>query len=171
MSDTSDAPGMDERRAQALRSVLTDYVRETPERRRQVRRRRLFLWGGTGLVVLAGAGVAGAAVVQAQRVTNATYVTCLESDERGPSGSYPGATASIADNAGPGRVDDAIGLCSEMWRQGVFAADFDPLSPTNAPAAVPSDFQVCVMRDGSAAVVPSENSLICDAIGLAPLEP
>ena len=56
-----------------------------------------------------------------------------------------------------------------MWEQGVLNDGYDPLKPTNPPGTVPAGLQVCVMKDGSAAVVPGTSKNLCQAIGLAPL--
>ena len=55
-----------------------------------------------------------------------------------------------------------------MWEQGVLADGFEPTTPANEPGVVP-ELQVCVMRDGSAAVVPGESANVCQIVGLAPL--
>lgn len=171
MKDEGRIPPMNEERARALRALVLEHVRDTPERRRQTIRRRTLTWGVLGVVALGGAGVAAAAVVDARSVTNSAYVTCMAAPERGPNGSYPGATATVAHDNGPGRIDDAISVCQDIWREGTLDEDYDPLSVTNEPGSVPADLQVCVMRDGSAAVVPTANENICDALGLAPLVP
>ncbi len=104
-------------------------------------------------------------------MTDKTIVHCLSSAIRGPNGTYPGSSATIADGAGPGRVDDAIALCSQMWQQGVLSGTVDPTAPTQTPGNITvPPLQVCVMRDGTAAVVPSENPSVCQSLGLAPLE-
>lgn len=171
MTGNHDGPDMQEPVADGLRQILMKHIAEEPERRFRRNRRRLALWGGSALLVLGGAGIAGAAVLEAQTVSNAGYVTCMASPERGPNGSYPGITASIAHNNGPGRVDDAMALCRGMWSDGLFEPGYDELAIDNPPGRVPEEFQVCVMKDGSAAVVPSNNEAVCGTIGLASLTP
>lgn len=164
----NDSPEMRPERSDAIRALLLDTIREQPARQARMRRRRWFTWGGVGILTLGIAATAGAIAVDSLKVSNETIVHCLRSDERAADGSYPSASASIADASGEGRVDDAIDLCTQMWAAGVFEPGYDPTSLDNPPAVVP-DFQVCVMPDGSAAVVPSSNRTICQAIGLAPL--
>lgn len=94
---------------------------------------------------------------------------CLSSTTRGANGTYPGSSATIADGDGPGRVDDARALCAEMWEQGVLSPTVDPTAPTHTPGVVPP-LQVCVMRDGTAAVVPSNTASVCQSLGMSSLE-
>ena len=94
---------------------------------------------------------------------------CLSSASRNADGSYPGSQATIASESGEGRVEDATALCTQMWQQGVLHGDFEPGQASNPPGTVPAHLQVCVMPDGSAAVVPGESEGVCQAIGLAPL--
>ena len=112
----------------------------------------------------------GAAIVFGSApVTDTTIVHCLSSTVRNVDGTYPGSSATIADGNGPGRVDDARALCAQMWEQGVLSPTVDPTAPTQGPGAVPQ-LQVCVMRDGTAAVVPSSTPTVCQSLGMASLE-
>ncbi len=104
-------------------------------------------------------------------ITDVSIVHCLSSIVPSADGTYPGSSATIADGAGPGRVDDALALCRQMWQQGILRGPVDPVAPTHSPGNVEvPNLQVCVMRDGTAAVVPSDNSAVCHSIGMAPLE-
>ncbi len=165
----SDQPDMTPARTDAIRRSLLSTIRDEPRARVNRIRKRFAIWGGVGLLVVGGASVAGAVVLQASTVTNQNIVHCLRSAERGADGSYEESSASIsATNGTDGRVHDAVALCSEMWRQGVLSPSFDALKPTNPPGTVPADLRVCVMSDGSAAVVPGGPN-VCAALGLAPL--
>ena len=163
-------PQMNPAREAAIRSMLLEQVRNASAQKAARRRKQWTVWAGAGILSVGLGATAAAVVLDATKVTNDQIVHCLESDQRAADGSYPGPMASIASEDQRGRVDDAIALCTMMWEQGVFEPGFDPVKATNPPGEVPAAFQVCVMPDGSAAVVPSDEPAICSRLGLAPLE-
>jgi len=166
--DDENLPEMTGRRMDAIREALLTQVRDEPVTNRMRRRRRFALWGGVGILAVGGVAIAGTAIVQSQEVSNREVVHCLSSAERGVNGKFDESSATLSRDAGKaGRVDDAIALCSAMWQQGVFEHGFDPLSATHAPGTAPTNLRVCVMDDGSAAVVPGRPG-VCSALGLAP---
>ncbi len=163
-------PEMSEVRTQAMRKLLAARIRSEPAIRQRRVRRRLAIFGGLGALTVGLAATGAAVLLGAGPVTDTTIVHCLSSTTRGPNGTYPGSSATIADGTGPGRVDDAIALCSQMWQQGILSGTLDPTAPTQTPGDTPvPPLQVCVMRDGTAAVVPSGNRSVCQSLGLAPL--
>ena len=166
---TPNEPEMSVERTQAIRELLAQRIRDEPAVRRTRRRRRIVLWSSVGLVGAATLTTAAAIVFGSAPVTDTTIVHCLSSTTRGADGSYPGSSATIADRDGPGRVDDARALCAQMWEQGVLSPTVEPTAPTQSPGTVPP-LQVCVMRDGTAAVVPSNNASVCQSLGMASLE-
>lgn len=166
----SEVPGMRHARDRAIQSLLLENISVEPFVRARRQRRRIVVWGSIGAVVVAGTVTAGAVIQQAASVSNQEIVHCLDSSELGPNGSYSGASATVAHPSGNGRVHDAVALCTQMWKQGVLNGGYDPLDPTNPSGTVPAALQVCVMKDGSAAVVPSPAEDVCQAIGLAPLD-
>ena len=169
--DRDDMPEMTPERTDAIRDALMTSIRTEPERKRGTLRRRFAIWGGIGILAIGGVATAATAVVSAQRVTNTDSVYCFASAERGVNGEYDMSGATMYDpEAHGGRVKNALELCRTMWRQGVFDADHDPLAATNPPGKVPDQLQVCVMSDGTAAVVPGRPG-VCQAVGLAPEKP
>lgn len=171
MSEQHNLPGMDPRRDAAIRAMLLEEVRQAPARRAVRRRRVWWIAGGLTLAVAGVGATAGGIVLEAQRASNSQYVFCLKSETRGADGSFPGAVgATLASSDGHGRVVDAVELCSQMWIDGFFEADYDPLATDNPAGRVPEQFEVCVMADGAAAVVPSDTPTICNRLGMAPLE-
>lgn len=157
-------------RSEAIRDALLSALRDEPMERARRKRRLYGVWGGlSALVVMLGV-TAGAVILDATRISNTELVHCLSSATRNPDGSYPGSQATISTGTGEGRVEDALELCSQMWEQGVLNDGFDPDRPTNSPGTAPPALQVCVMPDGSAAVVPGPTSAVCSMIGLAPLD-
>jgi len=170
MNDHERGPSMRPERDAAIRAMLIEHVRAAPEIKAVRRRRNWMLWSGAGVLAIGIGATAGAVVLQAAQVSNTRIVHCLSSDQRAADGSYPGSQATLASTDEQGRVHDAIELCTTMWQQGLFASGFDPTAMSNPPGEVPPVFQVCVMSDGSAAVVPSDEPAICSRLGLAPLE-
>ncbi|PVW02947.1 hypothetical protein DEA06_14315 [Microbacterium sp. Gd 4-13] len=166
---TPDEPEMSVARTAAMRKILADRVRDEPVFRRRRVRHRIIAWGSVGVITI-GALTTGAAILLGSApVTDKTIVHCLSSTTANPDGTYPGSSATIADGDGPGRVDDARNLCIQMWEQGVLSPSVDPTAPTQSPGTAPP-LQVCVMRDGTAAVVPSENESVCQSLRMASLE-
>jgi hypothetical protein len=171
MTEQGNLPEMDPSRDAAIRAMLLQEVREQPERRDARKRRTWWVAGGIALVVAGSGATAGAIVLEAQRASNAQYVFCLKSDTRGADGSFPGAVGgTLASDDGQGRVEDSIELCSQMWLDGFFEPEYDPLATSNPRGRVPEHFVVCVMADGAAAVVPSNEPAICNRLGMAPLD-
>lgn len=162
-------PEMSSERTQAMRELLSARIQNEPAIRRRRLRRRFAIWGSVGLLTVGVAATGAAVLLGSGPVTDKTIVHCLSSTTRGANGAYPGSSATIADGGGAGRVHDAIALCAEMWEQGVLSSTVDPTAPTQRPGSVPP-LQVCVMRDGTAAVVPSEKPTACQSLGMASLE-
>ncbi|WP_127794721.1 hypothetical protein [Agromyces sp. LHK192] len=162
---------MDPGRDAAIRALLLEEIRQEPTRHSVRRRRNWWIAGGIAFAVAGVGATAGGIVLEAQRASNAKYVFCLKSDTRAADGSYPGAVGgTIASDDGRGRVENAVELCSQMWVDGLFEPDYDPVATSNPPGRVPAQLEVCVMPDGAAAVVPSDTPTICNRLGMAPLE-
>ena len=156
-------------RTDAIRGLLLQTLRNEPHRRIQRTRRRILIWA-SGVFLVAGVAATGATVLlESESVSETAIVHCYSSTVPNAYGAYPGSSATIADNNGRGQAREALALCTAMWEQGALAEGFDPITPTNVPGIVP-EVRVCVMRDGSAAVVPGESSMVCQTVGLAPLE-
>lgn len=163
-------PEMRPGREAAIRSLVLEQLPATRERKARWRRNRWFAWGGVGVLVVGLGATAAGVVLQSQVVSNDEIIHCLTSDSRAADGSYPGAMASVAHDNAAERAANAIEVCTMMWEQGALEPGFDPTSLTNAPGVVPEAFILCVMSDGSAAVVPSSEPAICSRLGLAPLD-
>lgn len=166
--DHDDLPEMTEARTDAIRDRLLEQVRTESSRRRHRIRRRFAIWGGIGVLVIGGVATAATAIVQSQRVTNSDIVYCFASSERGADGQFTYAAATLHDSTtDTGSVSDPISVCQDLWRRGALDKNTDQLSATPAPHAVPAQLQVCVMDDGSPAVIPGRPG-ICQSAGLAP---
>ncbi|GAA4167313.1 hypothetical protein [Gryllotalpicola koreensis] len=157
-------------RDDAIRGVLLETLEAAPAARQRRTRRRWAVWGSVGVLVAASAGVGAGVVVKARSVSDTSLVHCLSSAHKGIGGKYPDSSATLAQASGTPRVTDAVALCTQMWRQGVFEPGFDPTASSNPPGKVPEHLTVCVMKDSSAAVVPGDGRDLCQSIGLAPLK-
>ena len=164
----ADDGGARRERTDAIRDALLDHVRTARERRRRTLRRRVAVWGGVGLIVVGGTATAAAAIVQAQRVTNADIVYCLASPHRGADGEFRYAAATLYRGSGDAvTMSDPVSVCRDMWRRGALDSTTDQLAVDPGTHAVPARLQVCVMDDGSPAVVPGRPG-VCQTAGLAP---
>ncbi|WP_022889684.1 hypothetical protein [Agromyces italicus] len=159
-------PEMRPDRADAIRAMLVDHVSREPAVRAARRRRRVIGWGGLGVLAAGVAVTAGTVLLAPGPVTQSTYVQCLSEPTRAADGSYPGSGASVTES--DEQWGDPIQICTLMWEQGLFEPGYDPLAEHNPPGRVPEELQLCVMEDGTAAVVPSPNESICAALGMAP---
>lgn len=166
--DNDDMPEMTDLRTDAIRDTLLDQVRTESSRRRRSMRRRFAIWGGIGVLAVGGIATAASAIVRAQQVTNSDIVYCLASPHRGADGQFTYAAATLHDGSSDtGTVSDPISVCQDMWRRGALDSKTNQLAATPGPHVVPSELQVCVMDDGSPAVVPGRPD-VCQAAGLAP---
>lgn len=129
------------------------------------------VWGrlsiAGGVLVVAGAGVAGVVLLEQRPVSDTSIVYCLEGPYRNPDGTLSGAGASVATPDGVVSIKDAEAMCRQMWESGAFA-ETDPLSTTSAPGVAPSEFTTCVTDEGEAAVVPGR--IECSVLRLHPFE-
>ena len=129
-------------------------------------------------IVLVGAVVTGALALLLP-VTNKNVVHCFARAEVSDDGTYPGSGV-IFGNPGSDAIvpiEDAIAACTLAWRDGSLDASEEdgtpggngtPPPPPNPDrnSPVPPDLTVCVMRDGTAAVIPGDKE-VCTRLGLA----
>jgi hypothetical protein len=165
----ANVPPLDPARQAVMRELIEFAV--ASEKPRAARARLPIAAGLSAAVALAG-GTAVAVVMTQQPVTDSSLVHCLSRAELDARGNYPGtAVAVAAANSRQVPVDDARAACREAWRHGIVdpAADIGAPLPEPDPArraAVPAELSVCVMPDGSAAVVPGSPAA-CGELGLA----
>jgi hypothetical protein len=130
------------------------------------------IWGrlsiAGGVLILAGAGVAGVVLLDDRPVSETAIVQCMEGPFRNADGTLSGAAVSVATPDGVLSIDDAESMCAQVWESGAFS-EGDQLSPTPAPGTVPTDFTVCVTDTGEAAVVPGD--IECSVLRLHPYDP
>lgn len=150
---------------EAIRAALLRHLRSEGERRRATVRRRVAMGLGAGLVLVASASIATAAIVGSHPPPDPDIVYCLASPHRGSDGQFTFAAASLHSSL-PG-AGDPISVCRDMWQRGALDPGADQLAATPTPRTPPVDLQVCTMDDGSPAVVPGRPG-VCRTAGLAP---
>jgi hypothetical protein len=161
---------MTDERAERVRNLLVETVRNEPEAHRRRVRSRIALWAPVAVLSVGAATVAGTAIVSGANVDTYEIVHCLESAERGPNGQYLEAQAVLEqERVDSATIHDAVRICTEMWEQGALPLGGDPLEPTPGRHDAPDYLTPCVMPDGSPAIVPGEAE-VCRALGLAPFE-
>lgn len=153
----------------AVRDLLIRVIESHPEATARRRKKLGALWGGLGVLTVGFASIAGTAIVANRQVVQYDVVHCLSSLELGPNGTYDESSVvmdpEIVGNATP---KDAIDVGVLMWEQGVLSPGHDPIAATSSPGKVPPNLAICVMKDGSVAVIPGKPES-CAALGLAGL--
>lgn len=152
-----DFPPLDPARKEAMRAMIEHAV--AIERPRP-NRLRVPVAAGLGAAVVLAGGSAVAYVVTQRPVTDTSVVHCFARAELTRDGEFAGVSvAATRVGGGPVPIHEAVGACAQAWRDGLL----DPTAPVGASlpdpdphrrSTVPSRLTVCVMADGSAAVVP-----------------
>jgi len=156
----------------AFQRTLTDFTAKRP------RRWRFGIALTVPAVVLAASLTGGVLWVQAA-ISNRSTVHCFAQAQLDIQGNYPGVVAAkgVANRSAVEPIKDPVGACSALWAIGELDAsapggvrrNADGSVFTGAPTyPVPTDLRVCVMRDGSAAVIPGRVD-VCAQLGLARL--
>lgn len=150
-------------RAAAMRHLVQAEVTGTS-------RRRPLLFAGGAVVLAAGATAAGFAFVpHSQPVTDQNTARCyaVASLSAGDESFTTVAMSTPAGAASPAQVADPLGICSDLWRQGVLRPGPDGARGAPDPEASYSvpPLVTCVLADGTAAVFPGSKST-CAALGL-----
>ena len=164
----ANVPPLDPARQAAMRALIEHAVASERPRRP---RARLPIAAGVGAAVALAGGTAAAIVLTQEPVTDSSLVHCFSRAELDTQGNYPGtAVAVAAADGGPVPVVDARAACRQAWLHGIL----DPSAEIGAPLpdpnpsrrmAVPTELAVCVMPDGSAAVVPG-SAAACGELGM-----
>jgi hypothetical protein len=149
-------------RRYAARRQLEDLVssRKTP------RWRRRFILGIAIAAVLGGAAT-GITLLRSSPVTDRNTARCYTSADVGKGEVFSGTTVAVPGVPGSkAQVDNALSLCSDLWRQGFLlpgtAGMQRPAPKTNN--AVPP-LTACVLPSGIAGIFPGD-SQTCEALGL-----
>jgi hypothetical protein len=154
-------PTLPARKREAARRQLEQVVTRSARRR----------WRWPGVAAAAGAVIvlSTGAVTYAhyQRVTNKTDARCYTVASTVGGDHY--TTVAAAGLPGrPGRVEDALSVCGDLWREGFLRTGASGIArPDGNPVRyrVPP-LVVCTMADGTAAVFPGSGDT-CAKLGLA----
>ncbi len=133
-------------------------------------RRKRWLLVGIPVLALTGTVTAAAAVITARTAPATETVLCYSkaSSGSGANGaSFPGTSVSISDHEGAVIIKDAVGICSQAWRDGVLVLGSSSLGEHIRPLGnrpVP-ELTVCVRRDDAIAVLPGPAG-VCKSAGM-----
>lgn len=160
---------MTENRTDAIRGMLRLMVQNEPELRRKRIQKRVLSWGAAGVFAAGALGTAGAVVLTPAPVTESTVVHCLASPTRGSNGDFVEQQATLSTpNGNRMTAKQSVELCRTVWVNGAFQKSAAIGQPTVEAGSAPSDLTMCVMGDGSAAVLPGRDE-VCAQAGLAPV--
>lgn len=169
----------------AMRELLTaEVAKATREPWWRRSRRAATIGTGAFALVLAG-GAASATYVVFQPATDVHSVWCyasnsLDGDTQRVQAAKanevvvpPGTSADDAETimseeaAGAVEVDDPVGLCDQVWKDGVLTTrDPGTVDPSDARVEdVPDELTACTLRDGIAAVFPGDEG-VCTELSL-----
>ncbi|GAA4150007.1 hypothetical protein [Leifsonia shinshuensis] len=167
-------PATQQERRAAIREALVSVAEKNTSANRRMRNARrawiLIPAAATAVALTAGALV----FAQYANVTDRSSVACFARPELNPFGGFPGTPAAVADENGngPASIDDARALCADLWAQNILDAG-TPSGTASKDAydrsfshPVPPHLAVCMMGDGTAAVVPGDDT-VCAKLGLA----
>ncbi len=160
----------------ALRHALVEHVAAGTGVKTR-RRWRPVLFIAIPSIIVAGGLTAGAFALL-RPVSDQNSVHCFSRAEVDIFGRYPGASVALAapNGGGPVSIEDAIEMCSQVWRDGLLSPTDPIVRPPgngtkpyyneNHDSPVPDPLTVCVMGDGTAAVVPGGPE-VCSVLRLA----
>lgn len=155
-------------RVDAMRAMLTENARNEPLMVRRTKKRWIALGSIFGAFLITGTATAGFILLRPEPITDKSIVLCMNTDSRDANDALPGSSATLAKDFGPGEVDDAVDLCSQMWAAGVLSTEPDPtVVPTGRAEEEVPPLVVCVDGGGAAVVVPSENPDVCTSLRLS----
>ena len=160
-------PEMSVVRTAAIERLLMDTIQGEPAARRRRVRSRVLAWGTVGVVAIAAA-TAGATLIHGPApVTNNTLVHCLaNADASLVNTAGDPAVTIVVGTAGAPVVPNYLAACTTNWQHGYFDRLGQTTVAAHTPGHAPSALTVCVLPDGSPAVVPGAAD-VCSAIGLA----
>ncbi len=176
-TDDENLPVFDESRSAAFRVVLVDVADIGTEQNRQFRvAQRAWTIVPASLLIL---GLSAGTFFAVQNVTDKNSVACFARAELDWRGSFPGTTAVSlvgtldGTDGGSAPIADAIGFCSDLWAQHSLDASYPNGTPPGPgyndrtfSHPVPSPLTECVMKNGTAAVIPGDSD-VCSELGLA----
>jgi hypothetical protein len=148
---------------EAMRRELEAVVAKVDRRRPH---RTAVIGGATAFIVL-GTGAGAAVYLRHESVTNKSYARCYTTDSVGSGTNFVGTTIAEAGSPGkPGQVNNALSVCSALWREGIIGPNSGPSGNVSRSTTYPvPNLAVCRMPDGTAAVFPGD-AKTCAKLGL-----
>ncbi len=175
-----DTPQMDPARVAEIDGMLRTVVRRESDPRTRSKR-KMLAW--LALPVVAVSAVVTAAVVAPETapITNTSEVACFARAEfNGTDDTFPGTYQSVMGDPNVRDADgytstwdmtdpaNAMTACTALWEDGSLKADapsgFLRGTPSGAGVA-PSELTLCVLPNGSGAVIPGDGG-VCDRLHL-----
>jgi hypothetical protein len=163
--ETPPARALPERRRTAMRRQLEAEVT------RKNRRRPLLIAASAAAVAVGTSAGAYAYVQHSEPVTDRSGARCytVASLSAGPESFTTIAEATVVGSLRPAQVNNALGVCAAMWRQGILhpgpQGARSPATPDSAGSSPVPPLAACVLPNGTAAVFPGTRS-ICATLGL-----
>lgn len=137
--------------------------------KRRVRRRRAKIAAMVSAGAVVGASLTGGAFAlfagQEEQVYSAYCYSQPSTDSVYTQAVISNAVDRVTGEQGTREPADALDLCAAMWSSGVIGQDRSPDNPNAHLYPVPT-LQACVRSDGVRAVFPSDDTSICEKLGL-----
>jgi hypothetical protein len=153
---------MAEARRDAMRRQLTTMAAT----RRRTRRRGLLACGAVAVAIGTSAG-AYAYTSRSAPVTDKGEARCYTEATLTGGNDFTTVSRLVPGKPGPAAIDDAIGICSDLWRQGFLRLGAKGIAqrPDTAISHQVPRLTACVLPGGAAAVFPGPPST-CQALSL-----
>jgi hypothetical protein len=175
-----DTPQMDPARVAEIDGMLRTVVRrESAARSRS--KRKMLAWLAIPVVAVSAVVTAAVVAPKTAPITNTAEVACFARAEfNGTDDTFPGTYQSVMGDPNVRDPDgytpawdmtdptNAMAACAALWEDGSLKADapsgFLRGTPSGA-GAVPAELTLCVLPNGSGAVIPGDSG-VCDRLRL-----
>jgi hypothetical protein len=134
-------------------------------RKASPRRKRLILI--VAIAVVLGSAAAGIALLRSAPITDKRTARCYTQASLGRGGTFSGTTIGAPGTPGSSvQVDNAITVCSDLWRQGFLVAGANGIQrPKPGTSNRVPPLIACILPDGTAGIFPGDVNT-CATLGL-----
>lgn len=167
MFDPPVVPPMSEERRAAMRRQLTTMVTSSRHSRRPL------ILAGTAVAVAIGTSAGAYAYTSLSvPVTDKGQARCYTEASLTDGNDYTTISQVAPGKAGVIAINDAIGVCADLWRQGFLAPGAKRMAarPNTSIIHHVPQLTACVLQDGTAAVFPGPPST-CQTLSLPNVKP